>query len=89
MLSVTDELKGPGLVFTMLRKCFGEDFDAKRNCSQVAFTKDYRVCRDEMESKREKTLYASKILIRMQYLIYQVNLMKNYKAIGKTVQEFK
>jgi len=42
MLSVTDELKGPGLVFTMLRKCFGEDFDAKGNCSQVAFTKDYR-----------------------------------------------
>ena len=44
MLTVTYELKGVGLVFTMLRKCFGEDFDAKGNCSQVAFTKDYRVC---------------------------------------------
>ncbi len=43
MLTVTDEFKGPGLVFTMLKKCFGEDFDAKGNCSQVAFTKDYRV----------------------------------------------
>ena len=43
MLTVTDELKGAGLVFTMLKKCFGEDFDAKGNCSQVAFTKDYRV----------------------------------------------
>jgi hypothetical protein len=43
MLSVTDEFKGPGLVFTMLKKCFGDDFDAKANCSQVAFTKDYRV----------------------------------------------
>ena len=44
MLTVTDELKGVGLVFTMLKKCFGEDFDAKGNCSQVAFTKYYRVC---------------------------------------------
>ncbi len=43
MLSVTDDFRGPGLVFTMLKKCFGEDFDAKGNCSQVAFTKDYRV----------------------------------------------
>jgi len=46
MLTVTDELKGPGLVFTMLRKCFGEDFDARGKCSQIAFTKDYRVCID-------------------------------------------
>ena len=60
MLTVTDELKGVGLVFTMLRKCFGEDFDAKSNCSQVAFTKDYRVratvtgpARDEMRSDLE------------------------------------
>jgi hypothetical protein len=43
MLSVTDDFRGPGLVFTMLKKCFGEDFDAKGICSQVAFTKDYRV----------------------------------------------
>jgi hypothetical protein len=43
MLTVTDELKGVGLVFTMLKKCFGEDFDAKGNCSQVAFTTDYKV----------------------------------------------
>lgn len=44
MLTVTDELKGPGLVYTMLRKCFGDDFDAKANCSRVGFTKDRKVC---------------------------------------------
>ena len=43
MLTVHDELKGAGLVYTMLRKCFGDDFDAKNNCSRIAFTKDYKV----------------------------------------------
>ena len=43
MLTVHDELKGAGLVYTMLRKCFGDDFDAKNTCSQIAFTKDYKV----------------------------------------------
>jgi len=84
MLSVTDELKGPGLVFTMLRKCFGEDFDARGKCSQIAFTKDYRVCID-ITSKCKW----NKCLIRVLYSIYQVNLMKNYKVIGKIVREFK
>ena len=44
MLTVTDEFKGPGLVFTMLCKCFGEDFDARGKCSQIAFTRDRKVC---------------------------------------------
>ena len=43
MFTVTDEMKGPGLVFLMLKKCLGDDFDAKANCSQIAFTKDYKV----------------------------------------------
>jgi len=43
MLTVTDELRGPGLVFTMLNKVFGDDFDARGKCSTVAFTKDYKV----------------------------------------------
>lgn len=43
MLTVTDEMKGPGLVFTLLRRCFGEDFDATGKCSRVAFTEDYKV----------------------------------------------
>jgi len=56
MLSVTDELKGPGLVFTMLRKCFGEDFDAKGNCSQVAFTRDYRNAVFDIPSELDEKL---------------------------------
>ncbi|CAF2841243.1 unnamed protein product [Rotaria sp. Silwood2] len=56
MLSVTDELKGAGLVFTMLRKCFGEDFDAKGNCSQVAFTKDYRNAVFDIPSELDEKL---------------------------------
>ena len=44
MLSVNDEFKGIGLVFTMLRKCFGDDFDAKGAVAQIAFTKDFKVC---------------------------------------------
>ncbi|CAF0850614.1 unnamed protein product [Rotaria sp. Silwood1] len=56
MLSVTDEFKGPGLVFTMLRKCFGEDFDAKGNCSQVAFTKDYRNAVFDIPSELDEKL---------------------------------
>jgi hypothetical protein len=70
MLTVTDELKGPGLVFTMLKKCFGEDFDAKGNCSQIAFTKDYRVC---LTNERFKSF----ISIRVLYSIYQVNSTSN------------
>jgi len=42
MFTVTDEMKGPGLVFLMLKKCLGDDFDAKANCSTIAFTKDYK-----------------------------------------------
>jgi len=41
-LTVNDELKGVGLVFTMLRKCLGDDFDAKGACAQISFTKDYK-----------------------------------------------
>ena len=43
MLTAQDELRGAGFVFTMLRKCFGEDFDGKATCAKVAFTKDFRV----------------------------------------------
>ncbi len=28
----------------MLRKCFGDDFDAKGAVAQIAFTKDFKVC---------------------------------------------
>lgn len=51
MLTVTDDLKGPGLVFTMLKKVFGEDFDARGKCSTVAFTPDYKV---SLRKKRKK-----------------------------------
>ena len=44
MLSVNDELQGAGLVYTMLRKCFGDDFDGKATIPQVAFSKDFKVC---------------------------------------------
>ena len=43
MLTVQDELRGVGIVFSMLRKCFGDDFDGKATCAKVAFTKDYKV----------------------------------------------
>jgi len=56
MLSVTDELRGPGLVYTMLKKSFGEDFDAKGNCSQVAFTKDYRNAVFDIPSELDERL---------------------------------
>ncbi|CAF0956058.1 unnamed protein product, partial [Adineta ricciae] len=56
MLTVTDELKGPGLVFVMLRKCFGEDFDAKGKCSQVAFTPDYRSAVFDIPSELDEQL---------------------------------
>lgn len=45
MLSVTDELKSVGLVYTMLKKCFGDDFDGKAVIPQIAFSKDFKVCR--------------------------------------------
>ncbi|CAF4422760.1 unnamed protein product, partial [Adineta steineri] len=41
-LSTNDEIKSVGFVFTMLRKSFGDDFDAKGNVPQIAFTKDFR-----------------------------------------------
>ncbi|CAF0793439.1 unnamed protein product [Rotaria sordida] len=56
MLSVTDEFKGPGLVFTMLRKCFGEDFDARGNCSKVAFTIDYKNAVFDIPSELDEKL---------------------------------
>ncbi|UJR23425.1 hypothetical protein I4U23_026430 [Adineta vaga] len=56
ILTVTDELKGPGLVFTMLRKVFGEDFDAKGKCSQVAFTPDYRSAVFDIPSELDEQL---------------------------------
>ena len=43
MLSVQDELKGIGIVFSILRRCFGEEFDAKGTCSKIAITKDRKV----------------------------------------------
>ena len=83
MLSVTDEFKGPGLVFTMLKKCFGEDFDARGKCSQVAFTKDYKV------GMKIKELFAEDSFFRVLFSIFRVNWMKNYKIIGKIAREFK
>lgn len=43
MLTVTEDFRGPGLVFIMLKKCFGDDFDSKGKCSQIAFTPDHKV----------------------------------------------
>ncbi|CAF3338707.1 unnamed protein product [Rotaria sp. Silwood1] len=40
-LTTCDEIKSVGFVFTMLRKCFGDDFDAKGTVAQIAFTKDF------------------------------------------------
>jgi hypothetical protein len=31
----------------MLRKCLGDDFDAKGNVPQIAFTKDFKVCMNQ------------------------------------------
>lgn len=76
MLSVTDEFKGAGLVFTMLRKCFGEDFDAKRNCSQVAFTKDYKVCVNCLKSEVEKRCYI-KLLLSLCHQIRKMKIKRN------------
>ena len=87
MLTVTDEFKGPGLVFTMLRKCFGEDFDAKGKCSQIAFTRDNKVC---MKYHRlDMSLDAVLSLCRVPYSIFRVNLTNNCEVIGKIVREFK
>lgn len=56
MLTVTDELKGPGLVFMLLRKCFGEDFDAPAQCSRVAFTEDYKSAVFDISSELDEQL---------------------------------
>ncbi|CAF0750993.1 unnamed protein product [Adineta steineri] len=56
MFSVTDEMKGAGLVFTMLRKVFGEDFDAKGKCSQIGFTKDYKSAVFDIPSELDEIL---------------------------------
>jgi len=42
MMTVHDQFQGVGLVYTTLKRTFGDDFDAKANCSQIAFTKDYK-----------------------------------------------
>lgn len=56
MLTVTDDLKGPGLVFTMLKKVFGEDFDARGKCSTVAFTPDYKSAVFDIPSELDEQL---------------------------------
>lgn len=56
MLTVTDEMKGPGLVFTLLRRCFGEDFDATGKCSRVAFTEDYKSAVFDFPSELDEKL---------------------------------
>lgn len=56
MLSVNDELKGVGLVYTMLRKCFGDDFDGKAVIPQVAFSKDFKSAVFELPSDLDEQL---------------------------------
>jgi ATP-dependent RNA helicase DDX21 len=67
MLTVTDDMKGPGLVL----QCYV-------NVSEKILMRKVIVHK----------LHLQKI-IEMLSLIYPVNLMKNYKLIGKIVQEFK
>lgn len=57
ILTTNEEIKSVGFVFTILRKVFGDDFDAKSTISQVAFTKDYTVCLNEFEYLLKKTLH--------------------------------
>ncbi|CAF0765287.1 unnamed protein product [Adineta ricciae] len=58
-LSTNDEIKGVGFVFTMLRKSFGDDFDAKGSVPQIAFTKDYKCAIFDLPSKYDEQLQSS------------------------------
>lgn len=70
----------------MLRKCFGDDFDAKGTVAKIAFTKDFTVC---IHTNISVPYLNKSFFARALSLIYQVNLMNNYKATGKIAPEFK
>ncbi|CAF2874078.1 unnamed protein product [Rotaria sp. Silwood2] len=55
-LTTNDEIKSIGLVFTMLRKCLGDDFDAKGSVAQIAFTKDFRCAIFDFPSELDEQL---------------------------------
>ncbi|CAF2054462.1 unnamed protein product [Rotaria magnacalcarata] len=55
-LTSSEEIKSVGFVFTMLRKCFGDDFDAKGTISQVAFTKDFLSAVFDLPSELDEQL---------------------------------
>ncbi|CAF0929234.1 unnamed protein product [Rotaria sordida] len=55
-LTANDEIKSVGFVFTMLRKCFGDDFDAKGTIAQVAFTKDFKSAIFDLPSELDEQL---------------------------------
>ena len=80
MLSVTDELKSVGLVYTMLRKCFGDDFDGKAVIPQIAFSTDFKVGVNDSSVDRNE-FYLS----RMPSLNFPTMLVNNCKATGKIV----
>jgi len=56
MMTVHDQFQGVGLVYTTLKRTFGDDFDAKANCSQIAFTKDYKSAIFDLPSELDEQL---------------------------------
>ncbi len=60
----------------------GDDFDAKSNVAQIAFTKDYTVCLNAISILNKEC-----VLFRVLSSIYQVNLMNKYNVLGKILHE--
>jgi len=58
-LTTNEEIKSVGFVFTILRKCFGDDFDAKGAVPQVAFTKDFKTAVFDLPSEHDEQLQSS------------------------------
>jgi len=58
-LTTNEEIKSVGFVFTILRKCLGDDFDAKSAVSKVGFTKDFTTAVFDLPSEHDKQIQSN------------------------------
>jgi len=58
-ITTNEEIKSVGFVFTLLRKCFGDDFDAKGTVPQIAFTKDFTSAVFDLPSELDERLQSN------------------------------
>jgi len=55
-LTTNEEIKSVGFVFAILRKCLGDEFDAKSSCAKIAFTKDFTSAVFDLPSEHDEQL---------------------------------